>query len=157
MVVRLSADARRMVLESASEEAGRRGDRRLGTDHLLLGLLHNEDSQAAHALGISLESARAAASALDRAALLAVGVEIEDTGAMPIAGPFSGHRPLTSGAREVFKRAVEEARPPKSARIEERDFLVALLSRDRPDPAAELLHALGVDVRAVRERLTRSV
>jgi hypothetical protein len=32
-------------------------------------------------------------------------------------------------------------------------FLLALLSRQRPDPAAELLGALGVDSVAVRERL----
>jgi hypothetical protein len=37
MVIRLRADARKMLLTSATEEASRRGDRRLGTDHLLLG------------------------------------------------------------------------------------------------------------------------
>jgi DNA-binding Lrp family transcriptional regulator len=33
--------------------------------------------------------------------------------------------------------------------------LLALLSRELPDPAAELLHALGADPAAVRERLAR--
>ncbi len=41
MITRLSVDARKMVLTSAAEEARRRGDRRLGTDHLLHGLLHD--------------------------------------------------------------------------------------------------------------------
>jgi Clp amino terminal domain, pathogenicity island component len=76
MIMRLSADARKLVLTSAAEEAGRRGDRRLGTDHLLLGLLHDADSSAARALGVSLESARGASDALDRAALAAVGVDV---------------------------------------------------------------------------------
>lgn len=84
MVKRLSVDARRMLLTSAAEEARRRGDRRLGTDHLLLGILHDQDSPAARALGIDLESARVAADALDRAALSTVGIEVGQPG--PTAG-----------------------------------------------------------------------
>jgi ATP-dependent Clp protease ATP-binding subunit ClpA len=149
---RLSVDARKLVLTSATEEARRRGDRRLGTDHLLLGLLHEDDSPAAQALGVSLADARAASDALDRAALAAVGVQVKTLG----EGPASfGRRfpPLTSGARAVFKRAIDEARPFKSGRIGTSHFLLALLSRQRPDPAAELLDALGVDPAAVRKRL----
>lgn len=153
MPKRLSVDARKLVLASAAEEARRRGDRRLGTDHLLLGLLHDEDSRAASALGVSLADARAASDALDRAALAAVGIEIQALGGGPPAS--SGRRlpPLTSGARAVFKRAVDEARPFKGGRIDTAHFLLALLSLQRPDPAAELLAALGADPDAVRKRL----
>jgi ATP-dependent Clp protease ATP-binding subunit ClpA len=150
---RLSADARKLVLASATEEARRRGDRRLGTDHLLLGLLHDEDCRAAKALGVSLAGARAAAEALDVAALAAVGVEIDAVGQ---GSPVSFGRqlpPLTSGARAVFKRAIDEARPFKSGRIDTTHFLLALLALQRPDPAAELLDALAVDRQAVRGRL----
>ena len=153
MPKRLSADARKLVLTSATKEARRRGDRRLGTDHLLLGLLHDEDSPAAKALGVSLADVRAASEALDRAALAAVGIEIQALGEGP---PVSfGRRlpPLTSGARAVFKRAIDEARPSRSGRIDTTHFLLALLSRQRPDPAAELLDALRVDPAAVRKRL----
>ena len=153
MMTRLSTDARKMVLTSAAEEASRRGDRRLGTDHLLLGLLHDADSSAARALGVSLESARGASDALDRAALAAVGVDVGHLGVAPQSAPARRHRPLTSGARAVMKRTIEEARPAKTGRIDTSHFLLALLSRERPDPAAELLHALGVDVSAVRDRL----
>jgi hypothetical protein len=76
MPKRLSVDARKLVLTSATEEARRRGDRRLGTDHLPLGLLHDEDSRAAKSLGVFLTDARAALDALDRAAPAAVGIEI---------------------------------------------------------------------------------
>ena len=111
MPKRLSVDARKLVLTSATEEARRRGDRRLGTDHLLLGLLHDGDSQAARALGVSLADARAASDALDRAALAAVGIQVKTLGEGPPAP--SGRRlpPLTSGARAVFKLAIDEARP----------------------------------------------
>jgi ATP-dependent Clp protease ATP-binding subunit ClpA len=156
MVKRLSVDARKMVLTSATEEARRRGDRRLGTDHLLLGLLHDADSPAARALGVSLAAARAAAAALDLAALAAVGVEVTAVGEPPQATSARRLPPLTSGARAVMKRALDEARAVKSGRIETRHFLLALLSRERPDPAAELLHALGVDPVAVRRRLAES-
>jgi ATP-dependent Clp protease ATP-binding subunit ClpA len=152
MPKRLSVDARKLVMTSATEEARRRGDRRLGTDHLLLGLLHDADSPAAKALGVSLADARAAVDRLDAAALAAVGVQAETLGAAP--APF-GRRlpPLTSGAREVFKRAVDAARPARTGRIDTAHFLLALLSLRRPDPAAELLDALGVDRAAVRQRL----
>ena len=51
----------------ASEEARRRGDRRTGTDHLLLALL--EDPSIEAVLGVSLQQAREALESLDREAL----------------------------------------------------------------------------------------
>ena len=153
MPKRLSVDARKLVLTSATEEARRRGDRRLGTDHLLLGLLHDEDSAAAKALGVSLAGARAASDALDRAALAAVGIQVKTLGEGPPAAFGRRFPPLTSGARAVFKRAIDEARPSGSGRIDTTHFLLALLSLQRPDPAAELLDALGVDPAAARKRL----
>ena len=158
MITRLSSDARKIILTSAAEEARRRGDRRLGTDHLVLGLLHDEDSLAAKALGTDLESARAASDALDRAALAAIGVDVVPVGDSPQAVPVRSRRlpPLTSGARAVLKTALEATRQARSRRIETRQLLLALLDRERPDPAAELLHALGVDPSAVRVRLEGS-
>jgi ATP-dependent Clp protease ATP-binding subunit ClpA len=153
MVKRLSEDARRLVLSGAAEEARRRGDRRIGTDHLLLGLLHDLAGEPARALGVDLESARVADDALDRAALAAVGIEAASLELAADTAP-GGRPPLTSGARAVFKRAIDTARPVKTGRIEARHFLLALLDCERPDPAAELLHALRVDRSVVRARLT---
>jgi len=151
MITRLSVDARKVVLASAAEEARRRGDRRLGTDHLLLGLLH--DASSAKALGTDLEAARDAADALDRAALAAVGVDVAHL-ADPTPTVFSRRLlPLTSGARAVIKSALDQTRRAGSKRIEARQFLLALLERRRPDPAAELLQGLGVDPSQVRDRL----
>ena len=153
MITRLSVDARKVVLTSAAEEARLRGDRRLGTDHLLLGLLHDESTAEAKALGTDLVSAREACDALDRAALAAVGVDVVHLGDPP--PPVYARRllPLTSGARAVIKAALDETRHTGSERIETRQFLLALLGRESPDPAAELLRALGVDRSQVRDRL----
>lgn len=156
MVLRLSADARKIVLTSAAQEARQRGDRRLGTDHLLLGLLHDPDSRVARALGVDLASARAALDALDRSALAAVGVEVGGLGILPQQAGGRRHLPLTSGARAVMKSAIDQTRHDGTARIESRQFLLALLDRESPDPAAELLTTLGVDVAQVRSRLQAS-
>jgi ATP-dependent Clp protease ATP-binding subunit ClpA len=104
---------------------------------------------------VSLSAARAALDELDVAALAAVGVRVAAPGAPPPAAAPRHLRPLTSGARAVIKRAIDEARPAKTGRIGTDHFLLALLSLERPDPAAELLHALGADPAVVRERLAR--
>jgi ATP-dependent Clp protease ATP-binding subunit ClpA len=155
MVMRLSEDARKAVLRSAAEEAGRRGDRRIGTDHLLLALLDDPASPAAEVLGVDLESARSASDELDRAALAAVGVDVGLPARPQRPLRARRHPPLNSGARAVLIRAVEEARSAKSRRIDARFLLMALLAGERPDPAAELLAALGVDVAEARDRLAR--
>ena len=56
----------------ASEEARRRGDRRTGTDHILLALF--EDPSIEVALGVSLQQARQALESLDHEALAGVGL-----------------------------------------------------------------------------------
>ena len=154
MITRLTEDARKALLTSAADEARRRGDRRVGTDHILLALLQDPTSEPAQALRVDAETARAAQRDLDRAALASVGVSVDDLGSPP-APPF-GRRfpPLTSGARDVLKGALEESRPTKTGRVGTEHILLAILDRQRPDPAAELLYALDVDVPAARQRLT---
>src|SRR6202050_1953846 len=56
----------------AGEEARRRGDRRTGTDHVLLGLL--EDPSIEVVLDVSLQQARQALQSLDQEALGALGM-----------------------------------------------------------------------------------
>ena len=51
----------------AREEARRRGDRRVGTEHLVLGLLR--EPEIARLLGCDLEAAREALDAMDHDAL----------------------------------------------------------------------------------------
>jgi ATP-dependent Clp protease ATP-binding subunit ClpA len=153
MVTRLSPDAK-TVLASAAEEARRRGDRRLGTDHLLLALLGDPGSGVARALGVDLAAARTASDSLDRAALAAVGVNVTHLGTPPPSAFTRWLPSLTSGARAVLSSAVEQTHRTKTPHIETRDLLVALLARESPDPAADLLTALGVDREQVRGRLS---
>ena len=129
------------VLTHAADEAARRGDRRIGTDHLLLGLLH--DPAIAVALSTDIAHARATAENLDRSALAALGI---DVGSMPSpsAAKGAGHAPLTSGFRAVIGRAVALASADKTRKVEPRHLLSALLERKQPDPAASLLDALDV-------------
>ena len=55
-----------------SEEARRRGDRRTGTDHVLLALLEDPSTEAV--LGVTLQQARQAHESLDQEALSALGL-----------------------------------------------------------------------------------
>jgi ATP-dependent Clp protease ATP-binding subunit ClpA len=55
------------VYRDATAEARRRGDRRVGTEHLALALLADPESVTARALGVSLTAARDALRALDLA------------------------------------------------------------------------------------------
>jgi len=56
----------------AREEARRRGDRKVGTEHLILALLR--EPVLAQALGCDLQTARDALDAMDHDALAAVGI-----------------------------------------------------------------------------------
>jgi hypothetical protein len=131
-----------VALRRAGEEIARRGDRRVGTDHLLLGLLH--DADVAAALGVDVERARAVAGDLDQAALAAIGVDLGDDLPPARTRVRVGHVPLTSAARAAIGRAGAVADAEHVRRIEPRHLLAALREREEPDPAAVLLAALGV-------------
>ncbi len=110
-VQRLSADARVALFRAATAEATRRGDRYIGTELLLLGLLADSDGAAEHALGISLEAARAGLDRLDREALGTIGVDSHpatSTGRSSVRR----HLPFTSGAKRAIVRAVRHATRP---------------------------------------------
>ncbi|MGA2293644.1 MAG: Clp protease N-terminal domain-containing protein [Acidimicrobiales bacterium] len=144
------------------QEAQSRGDRRVGTDHLLIGLLR--DPEVERLLGVSLESARAMLDTLDRSALAAVGIVAEfeaprlDDRALPkrpSAKDLWGVRDrlkLTPAAAGALKEASRPVRRGKN--ISAQQVLAALMENRPPDPAAVLLDALGVNAAAVRARMT---
>lgn len=149
MFERFAATARSAV-RGAVDEARKRGDRRVGTEHLLLALLN--ERAGADLLGITADTARAAADELDRQSLAAIGVDVGEF--RPTSTPGAGKRPpFSSGARDVLSRALALAAAAKARRIETRHLLLALLERDRPDPVVALLAALGIDPSVVRTRL----
>ncbi|MBF6328418.1 Clp protease N-terminal domain-containing protein [Nocardia transvalensis] len=143
------------VLTAALDEAGRRGARRLGTDHLLLGLLHDPESAAARALNVTLDDAHSALDDLDRTALATIGLDVQ---ALELPGPRP-YKPLplsrnnsTSNARAVLRDAVG-ATSLKTRRLAPNHLLRSLLTLTPPDPAVELFTHLGIDPHTTRERL----
>jgi len=144
------AQAARVAVDDARYEAARRGDRRIGTEHLLISLL--EDEGNASALGVDAAAAREAADRLDRAALAAVGVDIGEL--MPSGRrPIGRHMPFTAGAKSFMSDTLTQAATDKARSITPRHMMLAILERHEPDPAAALLGALAVDVPSARDRL----
>lgn len=166
MFERFTHDARATVM-GAVGEAERRGDRHVGTEHLLLGAIasaHPIVSAALADAGVDLLRTRSALDACDVAALAAVGVEVR---AMPAAADLparrsygrvrrsGGHRPFTGGAKQVLEAALREALQRGDRHIGSEHILLGLAARPAPDPAHELLNALEVDSAALYADLQR--
>lgn len=152
MITRLDDDVRHAVLDAATSEARRLGDARIGTHHLLLGLLDNPDSLTSHILQVDRNAARDALTELDRMALTAIGIEAR---LLDQPTPVRSRRrpPLTSGARAALKQSVDRARTAGDKRVSEHHLLRGLLEQRSPDPAADLLAQLDVDRDAALDRL----
>ncbi|MEY9775977.1 Clp protease N-terminal domain-containing protein [Arthrobacter sp. MW3 TE3886] len=152
MFERFAGDTRKIV-GYAMDEARCSGDKRLGTDHLLLGALH--DPGPAGVLGVTLDQARAAAARLDRTALASVGIDAQGFERAPM--PSRGKKPpFSSGARSVMEGMLRYTMDQKSRQITTAHLLLSLLDREEHDPAAELLKELGVDRAEVRRRVLSS-
>ncbi|MBO3748433.1 Clp protease N-terminal domain-containing protein [Streptosporangiaceae bacterium NEAU-GS5] len=142
-----------VVVKAALDESRLRGSKRLGTEHLLLGLLR--DPVCAAALGTGVEEARAALDQLDREALAAIGIDV--TGMSAAAPPrkrvpFSQGR-LTSGARTAIDAGIRGTTIRTRAKAPQA-LLLELLACEPPDPCAVLLDRLAVDRAAARAHLT---
>jgi len=146
----------------ASEEARRRGDRRAGTDHILLALF--EDPSVEGLLGVSLQQARQALDSLDREALGALGLGPgADAPELPMRAvpkkPTLKYLMLLKDRLRMTpaaKKVLEQAYKPKGHRklqVTGPEVLAQILNLQPPDPAAALLGALGVNTSEVRRRL----
>jgi ATP-dependent Clp protease ATP-binding subunit ClpA len=144
----------------ASEEARRRGDRRTGTDHILLALL--EDPSLEAVMGVNLQQARQALESLDREALGALGMG-SGTDAPPLAMRAVPEKPtiravmkkdrlrMTPAAKKVLEETVKPLR--RKTQVTAQQVLAQILTLQPPDPAAVLLSALDVNTSEVRRRL----
>jgi len=144
----------------ASEEARRRGDRRTGTDHVLLALF--EDPSIEVVLGVSLQQARQALESLDRQALGALGLGSGiDAPELPMRDVPKKPRlrdvaqkdrlRMTPAAKKVLEEASKLNR--RRLYVTAQQVLAQILMLQPPDPAAVLLGALGVNTSEVRDRL----
>jgi hypothetical protein len=144
----------------AGEEARRRGDRRYGTDHLLLALF--EDPSIEAVLGLSLQQARQALDSLDQEALGTLGLRTR-TDAPPLPMRPVPKKPrlrdvaqkdrlrITPAAKKVLEEAAKPNR--RKLQITAAQVLAQILTLQPPDPAAVLLSALEVNRSEVRPQL----
>ncbi|HET9078384.1 MAG TPA: Clp protease N-terminal domain-containing protein [Acidimicrobiales bacterium] len=144
----------------ASEEARRRGDRRTGTDHLLLSLL--EEPSVERVLGVNLQQARQAVESLDHEALGALGMA-SGADVPALAMKAVPNRPtirdvmkrdrlrMTPAAKKVLEESVKPQR--RKTQVTAQQVLAQILALQPPDPAAVLLDALNVNTSEVRRRL----
>jgi ATP-dependent Clp protease ATP-binding subunit ClpC len=128
-------DSARQVVVYAQEDARQFQHDYIGTEHVLLGLLHDDD-QTSHALqAVGLDSA-----SVGRALERAVGRG---------ARPPSAHIPFTPRAKRALEEALRVAQRLGQAHIGRPHLLRGLLEV-RDGTAVRLLADLGVDVDALR-------
>lgn len=172
MFERFTPDARAVVM-NAIGEAERRGDRHVGSEHLLLGVIASANpltSAALDVFGIDLQRARRTLDAGDIEALAAVGVDVAELPAAepPAPEPDDGwrrsfwrfrrpgaHKPFTGGAKQTLEMTLREALRAGDRHIGTEHMLLALSARKIPDPAHHLLRAMSVDPDALRREVER--
>src|SRR5690625_5172631 len=138
MFERFTDRARRVVV-LAQEEARLLNHNYIGTEHILLGLIHEGDGVAAKALeslGISLDAVREQVQ------------EIIGTGQQ---AP-SGHIPFTPRAKKVLEFSLREALQLGHNYIGTEHILLGLI-REGEGVAAQVLVKLGADLNSVRQHV----
>ena len=132
-------DRARRVIVLAQEEARMLGHNYIGTEHILLALLHEGEGVAARALialGISLDATRQA---------------VEDIIGRGTQAP-SGHIPFTPRSKKVLELSLREALSLGSDYIGTEHILLALL-REGDGVAAQVLVGAGVDFNQARQQI----
>ena len=138
MFERFTDRARRVVV-LAQEEARMLNHNYIGTEHILLGLIHEGEGVAAkglEALGISLEGVRA---------------QVEEIIGQCQQAP-SGHIPFTPRAKKVLELSLREALQLGHNYIGTEHILLGLI-REGEGVAAQVLVKLGADLNRVRQQV----
>jgi ATP-dependent Clp protease ATP-binding subunit ClpC len=136
MFERFTDRARRVVV-LAQEEARMLNHNYIGTEHILLGLIHEGEGVAAKALeslGISLEAVRS---------------QVEEIIGQGQAAP-TGHIPFTPRAKKVLELSLREALQLGHNYIGTEHILLGLI-REGEGVAAQVLQKLGADLNRVRQ------
>jgi len=138
MFERFTDRARRVVV-LAQEEARMLNHNYIGTEHILLGLIHEGEGVAAKALeslGISLEAVRS---------------QVEEIIGQGQAAP-TGHIPFTPRAKKVLELSLREALQLGHNYIGTEHILLGLI-REGEGVAAQVLQKLGADLNRVRQQV----
>jgi ATP-dependent Clp protease ATP-binding subunit ClpA len=129
------------VVVLAQEEARLLNHNYIGTEHLLLGLIHEGEGVAAKALeslGISLEAVRA---------------QVEEIIGQGQSAP-TGHIPFTPRAKKVLELSLREALQLGHNYIGTEHILLGLI-REGQGVAAKVLVKLGADLARVRQQVVQ--
>jgi len=140
MFERFTSRARQVVV-LAQDEARRLNHNYIGTEHILLGLIHEGEGVAAKALeslGISLEVVRA---------------QVEEIIGQGQSAP-TGHIPFTPRAKKVLQLALREALSLHHNYIGTEHVLLGLV-REGEGVAAQILVKLGADLPRVRQQVVQ--
>ena len=132
-------DRARRVVVLAQEEARLLNHNYIGTEHILLGLIHEGEGVAAKALeslGISLEAVRS---------------QVEEIIGQGGSSP-SGHIPFTPRAEKVLELSLREALQLGHNYIGTEHILLGLI-REGEGVAAQVLVKLGADLSRVRQQV----
>src|ERR1700709_723934 len=138
MFERFTDRARRVVV-LAQEEARMLNHNYIGTEHILLGLIHEGEGVAAKALeslGIALEGVRQ---------------QVEEIIGQGQQAP-SGHIPFTPRAKKVLELSLREALQLGHNYIGTEHILLGLI-REGEGVAAQVLARLGADLSRVRQQV----
>src|ERR1700739_2751185 len=138
MFERFTDRARRVVV-LAQEEARMLNHNYIGTEHILLGLIHEGEGVAAKALeslGISLDAVRQ---------------QVEEIIGQGQQAP-SGHIPFTPRAKKVLQLSLREALQLGHNYIGTEHILLGLI-REGDGVAAQVLVKLGADLNRVRQQV----
>ncbi len=133
----------RTAMSLAQQEAIRLGHNRIGTEHLLLGLMSESQGRAARALanlGLTLEQVRSAVEARVGRGNLQPGARLS----------------LTPRVRQALGAAVEEARRLGHRSIDTEDLLLGLL-REGEGIAVGVLTSLGPSLERLRAETLRVI
>src|SRR5215469_16642156 len=138
MFERFTDRARRVVV-LAQEEARELGHNYIGTEHILLGLLREEEGVAARAL-----------------AAMGIGLDVVRREVRQIIGPGEGeqasHIPFTPRAKKVLELSLREALTLGHNYIGTEHILLGLV-REGEGVAAQVLVKMGADLNRVRQEV----
>jgi len=129
-------DQARRVVEQAQEEARMRNHNYIGTEHLLLGLIHEGQAAALESLGISLETVRQ---------------QVEEIIGRGQQAP-PGHIAFTPRAKRVLELTVQESHALGHDYVGTEHILLGLI-REGDGVAAQVLVTLGADQDRVRQQV----
>jgi ATP-dependent Clp protease ATP-binding subunit ClpA len=161
MFERFAEDMRRAVLVAAEEASRRRGDLRLGTEHLLMGVVATGEPVSME-FGLSVDRIRAAQEARDARALRAVGIEA-DLDVIPRRPPRRSrhwlwprsHLPFTVAAKRSLERSLHICLAEHHRAITTTHLMAALVVGEPRDPAVRALRDLGIDPSEIDEAIRR--